>query len=71
MMMRPVLSAVLLAAFLTTQATYGIAAPKHRDTTKEAENSDCVVTGRTDWSITKPIFKCPEQEPPARRKQNQ
>jgi hypothetical protein len=71
----------LIAATLTAAlALPADAAPKDRDRTKvyggkaygyssnspNGQAGPCVVTGWTDWSLTRPIFKCPEDEPSAK-----
>lgn len=60
---------ILAAAVVVTGMTASAgAAPKERDRNGSngyREDRPCVVTGWTDWALTRPIFKCPDEKEPA------
>lgn len=71
--MKIIVSALVATTLVAGMAISASAAPSERDRAKVngygkgyGYNSDvngkgrpCVVTGWTDWSLTRPIFKCP------------
>lgn len=66
--MKTLISALTAAALVAGIAAQAGAAPNGRDRNGNgngARNSGpCVVTGWTDWALTRPIFKCPEDSAP-------
>jgi len=76
MIMKTLVSALIATSLVGAMALPADAAPKHRDRTKaygytgygytaDPSATGCVVTGWTDWSLTRPIFKCSEDKAPA------
>ena len=66
--MRTIVSSLVITAFVAAMAIPA-SAENGRNGTRNGlsgERQDCVVTGWTDWSNTRPIFKCPENEVPAK-----
>lgn len=66
--MRLLISSIVLATLVAGSAIPVLAA-NGRDRNGSAQNGerrDCVVTGWTDWALTRPIFKCPDDEAPAK-----
>jgi len=71
MTMKTFVSALVAATLVAGIAAPAGAAPNGRDRNGAAgyrEDRPCVVTGWTDWTNTKPIFKCPEENGPANRR---
>lgn len=66
--MKTFISALAAATLVASFAATAGAAPNGRDRNGASgyrEDRPCVVTGWTDWSLTKPIFKCPDANEPA------
>lgn len=73
--MKIIVSALVASTLVAAMAMPAGAAPRERDRAKVngyngyGYNSDvngksgpCVVTGWTDWALTRPIFKCPGEQ---------
>jgi hypothetical protein len=68
MTMKTFVTALAATMVMATLAVPAGAAPRERDRNGSAgyrQDRPCVVTGWTDWSLTKPIFKCPDANEPA------
>ncbi len=64
MTMKTLLSALAAATLVASLAVPAGAAPNGRDRNSASsyrEDGPCVVTGWTNWPLTKPIFECPDQ----------
>lgn len=63
--MKIIVSALVAATLVAGAAMPADAASNGRDRGKAARNGEakpCVVVGWTDWSLTRPIFKCRGEE---------
>jgi hypothetical protein len=61
--MKVIVSSLTAALLLAAASTAAGAASNGHDRAAvngNGQSGDCVVTGWTDWSLTRPIFKCPE-----------